>query len=96
MMDILRHDLRLILLQLLTEIDGYTANDSVLLAGAGTLGHMGVSRSTVRGELSWLAEQGAITVTHPTPDITVSQITPHGHDLAKGRASHPDISRPRP
>ena len=49
MLDILRQDLRLVLLQLLSKIDGYTANDSVLLAGAGTLGHMGVSRSPSAG-----------------------------------------------
>lgn len=90
----LREDRRLVLLRLLSEQHGYTANSSVLHAG---LQHLGVtaSRDDVLTDLAWLADQALLTTRAPVDGLLVAELTGRGQDVASGLAIVPGIARPR-
>lgn len=89
----LREDRRLVVLRLLSEQLGYTANSSVLQAG---LTHLGVasSRDDVLTDLHWLRDQGLLRVHEAVPGVEVAELTGRGQDVAAGRAMVPGVSRP--
>ena len=87
-------DRRLVALHLLVNSAGYAANEYLIEAGLGDQGHV-VSNDQVRGELSWLAEQGLIT-TDNVGGVTVAKLTRRGHDVAHGKAHVPGVKRPVP
>lgn len=94
MAELLQQDRRLVMLRILNESVGYTANDSVLDHSLDAYGHL-VSRDTVRAEIYWLEEQGLIS----TKDINgtlVATIKQRGSDIANGQAVHPGVKRPSP
>lgn len=86
--------LRVTLLRLLSEDPGYTLNDSILTDLTENYGFT-PSRDRVRTELSWLAEQGLVTL-DTEPGITIATLTQRGEDVARGRAMTPGVKRPSP
>jgi hypothetical protein len=89
-----RH-LRLTLLLILTEAPAYSANDAVLHNSAESMG-LTTTRDRIRTELSWLEEQGLISVRRPAEGVAVACLTERGMDVAKGQASVPGVQRPSP
>jgi hypothetical protein len=88
----LRQDIRLVILRLLVEMTAYRANSSVLTMALDSYGHT-LSRDQVKTELSWLAEQGALTLEDVGP-VLVATLSERGQDIAAGRARVPGIKRP--
>jgi Fe2+ or Zn2+ uptake regulation protein len=86
-------DQRLVILRLLVESNSYKANSSVLTMRMDHLGHA-VSRDVVRSHLSWLDEQGLVSIDEPVTGVVVATLRPRGDDVARGRAVVPGVSRP--
>lgn len=94
--DTLAADRRLVVLRLLDQAPGFTANDSILCSALAEVGHR-CSRDTVRTDLSWLAEQGLITVEElMSGKVLVATLTERGGDVQAGRATVPGVKRPTP
>ncbi|SHO58781.1 VpaChn25_0724 family phage protein [Vibrio quintilis] len=91
---LLQQDRRLVILRILNESAGYTANESILDAALDAYGHK-VSRDMVKTELAWLCEQGLLSL-EEIAKTQVAHITQRGIDVAEGQASHPGVKRPRP
>ena len=89
----LSEDLRLTVLQLLTEADGYGLNSAILKRALGDFGHH-PSRDKLDTELHWLAEQGLVTLS--APGLVVALLTRRGADVASGAARAPGVRRPDP
>lgn len=92
--DYLRQDQRLVMLRILSELPQYRANSSVITSLLGEFGHH-PSRDQVKGELTWLGEQGLVKV-EDIGSVLVVTLTERGADVAAGRASVPGVSKPRP
>lgn len=90
--DFLRHDQRLVILRLLSELAGYRANSSVLASALEGYGHA-MTRDQVKTELRWLEEQGLVSVEDMEPVLVVTLLE-RGEDVAKGRATVPGVKRP--
>lgn len=93
--DRLREDRRLVMLRLLSEASGYRHNSSVLHAGLDHLGIQG-SRDDVLTDLHWLKDQDFVRLTQVVEGVLVAELTTRGHDVAKGSAIVPGVSRPSP
>ncbi|CDL79738.1 conserved hypothetical protein [Xenorhabdus cabanillasii JM26] len=93
MREILTADQRLVLLRSLTECGG-DANESVLQTCLDAYGHR-ISRDVVRSHLSWLAEQGLVSL-NDVAGCLVATLTGRGADVADGRSQVPGVKRPRP
>jgi hypothetical protein len=89
----LKADQRLVILRLLSEMPGYQANSTVLSVGLDHLGHA-VSRDQVKTHLHWLAEQSLLAIDEAVPGVLVARLNERGHDVARGRATVPGVSRP--
>ena len=87
-------DRRLVILRLLHESGGYTANEYLIQAALDGFGHS-VGRDLLRTELAWLAEQGLVTV-QEVGGVQVATLTSRGDDVAEGRAVVPGVKRPEP
>lgn len=87
-------DIRLCLLRVLEQDEGYAHNDGILQSALGMVGH-DVSRDRVRTELHWLKEQGLVTV-EDVGNLVVAKLTARGADVAKGRSLVPGVKRPGP
>ena len=87
-------DRRLVILRLLKEASGRSANESILDVALDSYGHR-VSRDTVRKDLWWLEEAKLITADVLPSDIIVATLTGHGQDVAEGTATHAGVKRPR-
>jgi len=90
--DFLRQDIRLVILRLLVEMTAYRANSSVLTMALDNYGHT-LSRDQVKTELSWLAEQGALSLEDVGP-VVVATLSERGQDIAAGRARVHGVKRP--
>ena len=88
-------DQRLTVLQLLAEAKGYDLSRHVLSPALEQLGHR-PSTAALRTLLSWLEEQGMVTIKMIGEDLEVATLTSRGADVASGRASCPGIKRPPP
>lgn len=91
--DYLRQDQRLVMLRILSELPQYRSNSSVLARLLGEFGHH-PSRDQVKGDLTWLGEQGLVKV-DDIGSVLVVTLTERGEDVATGRASVPGVSKPR-
>jgi Fe2+ or Zn2+ uptake regulation protein len=89
----LRHDQRLVLLRILSEMPSYRSNSSVLVGLMEQLGHT-MTRDQVKTELRWLAEQGLLTAVDAGV-VIVATLDERGQDVADGRAKVDGIARPR-
>ena len=90
----LTEDRRLVILRLLKEAPGYSANGSVLHTALARFGHR-VSRDQVRGDLAWLEEQGLVK-SETIDALYVATIVQRGLDVAAGDATVPGVKRPSP
>jgi DNA-binding transcriptional ArsR family regulator len=91
--DVLASDRRLVILRSLAD-QNFELNDSVLQVVLDEFGH-NVSRDVVRTELSWLAEQGLVTLEDVGKGrVIVATLTERGGDVAAGRAKVPGVRRP--
>ncbi|MDA8488554.1 VpaChn25_0724 family phage protein [Kluyvera sp. Awk 3] len=93
MRDVLDQDQRLVLLRSLLDC-GDSANESILQTCLQTYGHK-VSRDTVRTQLSWLREQGLVTLSDVS-GCYVAEITGRGDEVASGLITVPGVKKPRP
>lgn len=87
---------RLAILRFLEVSPGYTSNASILtdVLNSDQIG-INTSRDQATTELSWLAENGFVTL-GGRADFRVATATARGVEIALGRATHPDIQRPSP
>lgn len=90
---IFSEDRRLRLLQWLSKVPAYTANQAVLLDLLVLVGHV-VSHDKLRADLAWLAEQGLIDLQDGS--LYVARLIDRGHDAARGNAVIPGVRRPDP
>lgn len=90
---LLTQDQRLVILRILQDSPGYKSNSSFIGNALSVYGH-DISRDKVKTELSWLAEQGLVKLTHLSDNILVAQLTERGEDVAKGRAVVTGVNRP--
>ncbi|GHT90043.1 hypothetical protein AGMMS49545_02240 [Betaproteobacteria bacterium] len=89
----LRKDMRLVILRTLSEMPRYTGNSSVLTNLLSEFGHA-VSRDQVKTELSWLTEQGLVTI-ESVGSVLVATLSERGQDVAEGRAVVEGVAKPR-
>lgn len=88
-------DRRLVILRSLNEIQGYSANDSILNDVLFTFGH-NISRDEVRTHIRWLEEQGLVMVQKIGERTLVASVTERGVDVATGKARVDGVKRPGP
>jgi hypothetical protein len=88
-------DMRLVMLRILAQTDGYSCNDSILQDVLAEFAHK-CSRDKVRGQLSWLKEQGYVAVDILETGTYIATITQRGLDVASGCVTVPGIKRPAP
>ena len=91
--DLLDSDIRLALLQFLSE-GGFSQNDSVLNDLLKRTGRM-VGGDKTRTELAWLREQGLVFLEEIYGTL-VATISQRGLDVATGVATVPGVKRPGP
>ena len=89
----LTEDRRLVVLHVLAESAGYTANEYILQQMLEQFGHV-ASIDRIRADLAWLHEQQLLTVSQ-VADVHIARITARGQDVAAGRTVVPGIKRPR-
>lgn len=85
---------RLLILQALREDTDYTLNEIMLQIFLAEVGER-ISIDLIRTHLSWLAEQGLVTV-EKVREMHIGKITNHGVDVACGVTRQPGVARPRP
>lgn len=91
-LETVRKHRRLAILRHLEACSDYTSNASILtdvLDGVGVTS----SRDQVVTELAWLRENGFVSF-DDAGDFVVVEATARGVELARGRATHPEIQRP--
>jgi Fe2+ or Zn2+ uptake regulation protein len=86
---------RLVVLRLLAEASEYRLNDSILTDMTNAHG-LTATRSQMRTEIAWLAEQGLITRAELVGGLVVATLAERGLDAAAGRANVPGVQRPAP
>lgn len=92
--DLVTSDRRLVILRALESDLGYSHNESIIHSILGQFGHK-CSRDQVRTDLTWLQEQGLVTL-EDVSGIYVAAITQRGVDVALGNATVPGVKRPGP
>lgn len=85
---------RLVLLQALAQDPDYRTNDLILATWLDETG-MTLSADKLRTELTWLEEQGFVTLA-ALGTLTIATLTNRGLDIAQGKTSAAGIARPRP
>ena len=90
--EILDSDQRLVILRSLLDC-GDSANESILQTCLQTYGHR-VSRDVVRTHLSWLREQGLVSLSDVS-GCYVAEISGRGDDVANGLTTVPGVKKPR-
>ncbi len=83
---------RIAILQILREADGFCAISSIL-APALLDRDLPVSRDKVKTEIAWLAEQGLVTFVEHGGHY-VATATERGRDIAAGLGKCPGVARP--
>lgn len=90
--ELLRADIRLVILRSLSELPACRGNSSVLNTILDSYGHA-VSRDNTKTELRWLEEQGLVTIDEAGA-VLVATLTERGEDVARGRARVDGVKRP--
>lgn len=93
--DLIIQDIRLCILRLLAEDQGYSHNTSILQTALEALGHT-VTRDQVETNVAWLRDQGYLTTGTPIEGVTVATITQSGLDVSAGKTTVPGVKRPGP
>ncbi len=86
--------MRRVTLELLKEADGYDLNIYILRSGLADFGYR-PSMDKLRSEISWLAEQGYLSV-RDVGGTVIATLTERGQDVAAGNAQVPGVARPDP
>lgn len=89
---LLHEDQRLVILRVLSEMNGYQANESILQTILDSYGH-NISRALVISHLQFLQEQGLVGLENIN-DIVVATLAGRGADVAHGRATVAGVRRP--
>ena len=92
--DFLRQDQRLVMLRVLSELPQFRSNSSVIASLLGQFGHH-PSRDQVKGDLTWLGEQGLVSI-EDIGSVLVVTLSERGADVAAGRATVPGVRKPGP
>ncbi|MXW85110.1 MAG: ArsR family transcriptional regulator [Boseongicola sp. SB0673_bin_14] len=90
-----RADARLVILRVLSQDRGYSANHRILRISIDQLAAITLNDDQVKEHLSWLEDRGAVT-TDSVPPFTLAKLTDYGLSLAEGHATLDGVSRPRP
>ena len=88
----LTEDRRLVVLRVLAESSGYTANEYIIKQMLEQFGHV-VSSDRVRTDLAWMHEQQLLTVSQVAV-VHIARITARGQVVAAGRTVVPGVKRP--
>lgn len=89
---VLTEDRRLVILRVLSELNAYKANSSVIAALLERWGHT-PSRDQIKTDLRWLQEQGLLGI-EEIETVLLATLTERGMDVAKGRVIQPGVKRP--
>lgn len=92
--DVVNEDRRLVLLRALECVSGYETNDSMLTTIVRQFGHV-VSRDQVLTDLTWLKEQGLVTI-EEIAGVQIATLTQRGLEVAQGIIVTPGVKRPSP
>lgn len=84
---------RLTILKFLSDSPEYTSNASILVEVCNDYG-LSSTRDQITGAISWLRDQSMLTY-EEHGDFLVVTATEHGVEIAKGRATHEGVKRPR-
>ncbi len=93
--DAIDHDLRLAILQLLSDQVGYQANSRVLHSGVQAL-RFRVSLDKVITEIDWLAEQRLVESEDIGSGVILAIATQRGRDAAAGLIAVRGVAQPDP
>jgi len=85
--------IRLTILRELMRTNGYRSNESVLYDVISQYG-LGCGRDCVRTQISWLADQGLVTL--GDAGVLIPELTQRGLDVASGAVTVPGVKRPSP
>jgi hypothetical protein len=88
-------DLRLVLLRCLKVQPAFTCNDSILQHEAKHFG-LDRKRDTIKSELRWLAEMGAVKLQEVGEDILVATLTRRGDEHVQGLTQIEGVNKPSP
>ena len=91
---ITQQDRRLMVLILLAKETDYACNEYVLRESLKLYAHK-LSADLLRTEMTWLAEQGLLTV-NDASGLKVAKLTARGKDVADGCVVVPGVKRPEP
>lgn len=91
----LSKDQRLLILQTLQQDSSYTVNSTILLITLEGFGHK-ISNAKIHTELTWLEEQGFISLEDISDTVSLAKITTAGADVAQGSSSSKGVARPQP
>ncbi len=91
----LLESMRLCILRLLAEANGYRMNDSLLAQVLRDLG-FDEPRDVLAGELAWLERNGLVTLSTPNPGVNVATLTTRGDETRLGVITYPGVKRPSP
>ncbi len=92
MRQLLNEDQRLCLLRSLDDCNG-DANESILQDCLALYGH-NIARDAVRTHLSWLAEQGLVSL-KDLAGCYITTLSQRGDDVLNGRSQQPGVKRSR-
>lgn len=84
---------RLVILRVLTELNGYTSNNSIITDLLKAWG-VQLSHDQTKTQLRWLEEQGLVTI-EDINGVLIATLTERGEDVAKGLATVDGVKRPR-
>lgn len=90
-----REDLRLRVLQILSGVPRYQANDVLVRAQLAQRYAHSLSQDALRTELAWLDEQALVSYQR-AGEVVLVALTQRGHDCAAGVVQTPGVARPGP
>lgn len=89
----LTEDRLLVILRVLLQSAGYTANEYLLHSMVERLGHV-VSADRIRTDLTLLKEKDLVAV-DDVAGVFIAKLLARGEDVARGRIVVPGVKRPR-
>jgi len=87
-------DLRRLILRLLSELPGYTANSSTLHSAVKGWGFV-LTRAEVIRQLHWLSERALVEVEPINADVLLVRLLARGQDVAAGLVHQPGVKPAR-
>lgn len=93
--DEVARDARLRMLQLLSSMPAYTANEMALQSELRAKYAHSLGRDRVRTELTWLEENGLLVLQKPG-GVMLATLTIGGLDVARGFVNNPGVTAPGP